>query len=346
LLESIETLKAKIDELPRVKLLNLPTPLEAMPRLTKLLKGPRLWIKRDDCTGLAFGGNKERKTEFVIADALKKKADVVVTTGGIQSNHVRATAAASKKLGLKVVLVVHGNKPREYDGNLFLDYLLGADIKFVSASGNKFDRAVRDIAEELKDKGHNPYIIPGGASYPIGAVAYVNAAMELLEQAEGKGLKLDKVVHCAGSGGTQAGLVLGNKALKTRIEVLGLSDEPTDGWLLNRTLEIANGAARLLGLNITLGKEEVHIIDDYGGEGYGVLTKEISDAIKLVAQTEGILLDPVYTGKAMAGLIDMIKRGRFENRENVAFIHTGGTPALFAYRKGLKPEKSGKTVEA
>lgn len=334
-METVQTLQARIEKLPRVKLASLPTPLEEMVRLTKQLNGPRLWIKRDDCTGLAFGGNKERKAEFSLADALSKKADVVITTGGIQSNHVRATTAAANRLGLKVVLVVYGKKPKEYEGNLLLDYLLGAEIRFVSA-GREFSAVSREIAEELRRKGHVPYVIPVGASYTVGAVAYVDAMLELLNQANERGFKIDHVVHAAGSGGTQAGLILANKALNSRVSVLGMCDEPDGDWLVKKTVEIANDAAKLLNLKVRVESKDVTLITDYAGEKYGVLTTGALEAIKLVGQTEGILLDPVYTGKAMAGLIDMTRRKRFGKKDNVVFIHTGGLPALFAYEKELR----------
>jgi len=336
-MEKIRDFKTRIDKLPRIRLVNLPTPLEELPRLSRALGGPRLWIKRDDCTGLAFGGNKERKMEFVMADAVQKGADVVITTGDVQSNHARATAAAAKKLGLRAVLLLRGKERKEYDGNLLLDHLLGANIIFISTSWREIEPIMNEKARGLEKKGHVPYLIPGGASYPLGAIAYVNATIELFTQAKERSLKLDHVIHAAGSGGTQAGLVLGNKALKNGTDILGMSVEPSDGWLAERTVNIANGSAKLLGLNVTVKETDVILFDDYVGEGYGVLTKEVSDVIKLVAQTEGILLDPVYTGKAMAGLIDMIKRGRFDKQENVVFIHTGGVPALFAYRKALRP---------
>jgi len=335
--EAIRDLQARIDRLPRIRLVHLPTALEELPRLSKVLGGPRLWIKRDDCTGLAFGGNKERKMEFVMADAVQKGADVVITTGVLQSNHSRATAAAARKLGLKAVLVLRGKEPKEYDGNLLLDYLFGADIVFVNEDWRKIGPIMEKTAKEWEKKGHVAYIIPSGASYPVGAVAYVNAVIELFTQAKERSIKVNYVVHAAGSGGTQAGLVLGNKALKNGTQVLGVSVEPNGGWLIERTVEIANGTAKLLGLDMTVEKRDVNILEDYIGEGYAVLTKEVSDAIKLMAQTEGILLDPVYTGKTIAGLIDMIKRGRFDKSENVVFIHTGGNPALFAYKKALGP---------
>jgi L-cysteate sulfo-lyase len=335
-MEVMRNLQNRIDRLPRIRLVHLPTPLEELRRLSKAVGGPRLWIKRDDCTGLAFGGNKERKVEFVMADAVQKGADVVITIGDVQSNHARATAAAARKLGLKAVLFLRRGERKEYDGNLLLDHLLGADIIFIHRkSWRNIESIMNETMKELKEKGHVPYLIPSGASYPVGAVAYVNAALELYVQAAERGLNFDYVIHAAGSGGTQAGLVLGNKALKSEIEVLGVCVEPNDGWLTEKTVKIANGTAKLLGLDMIVEKSDVTLVDEYVGEGYGVLTKEVGDAIKLVAQTEGIFLDPVYTGKAMAGLLDMIKHGRFNKNDNIVFVHTGGTPVLFTYRKGL-----------
>jgi L-cysteate sulfo-lyase len=335
-LKAIEELQKKLEKVSRIRLVNLPTPLEEMPRLTKILKGPRLWIKRDDCTGMAFGGNKERKTEFVMADALNKKADVVITTGAIQSNHVRATAVAARKLGLEAVLVLHGTEPVEYDGNLLLDQLLGAKIRFISEENVSLKSDPMDaIAKQLKKEGHVPYVIPSGASYPLGAVSYVNAMLEILAQAEDRKLEIDCVVHAAGSGGTQAGLVLANKTLKSRIAIKGICVEPDGTWLSKKTVDIANGTAKLLNLKVTVRLADVILIEEYSGKEYGTITREIAETIRLMARTEGIILDPVYTGKAMAGLIDMIRNDHFKKDDNVIFIHTGGTPALFAYRKEL-----------
>lgn len=332
----ITKLKEKIDEVPRIRLAHLPTPLEYLPRLTKALNGPHLWIKRDDCTGLAFGGNKERKTEYVMADALDKKADVVITTGGIQSNHVRATSAAARKCGLKSVLVLTGEKPKIYDGNLLLDHLLGSEVRFFEGTEADWDktRPMEKVAKELAKQGHTPYIIPSGASYPVGAIAYMNAMVELLTQAQDMNLKIDYVVHAAGSGGTQAGLVLAKLFLKCNTTILGISVEPSDDWLIEKTVDIANATASLLCIRETVKPNDI-MLRNYSGPGYGVLSPEAEEAIKLTAETEGILLDPVYTGKAMAGLIDMIRQNQFKKRQNIVFIHTGGTPALFPYKKEL-----------
>jgi L-cysteate sulfo-lyase len=333
-----EELQKKIDRLPRVKLVNLPTPLEKLPRLTKSLNGPHLWVKREDCTGLAFGGNKERKAEFSLGDALSKKADVVITTGPVQSNHARATAAAARKLGLKVVLVITGEKPSSYDGNLLLNSLFGAEIRFLEGTAAKLDRGrfMEEIAADLRKKGRVPYVIPAGASYPPGAVAYVNTMLELLTQTQNDGFSIDHLVHAAGSGGTQAGLVLANKALGSKVNVLGICVEPRiKDKLAKETVEIANEAGRLLELDVVVKPEDVDLNEDYVGKAYETPTPEAVSAVKLVAQTEGILLDPIYTGRAMAGLMDLVKQGYFKRNDNVVFMHTGGTPALFPHRREL-----------
>jgi len=326
----------QISKLPRVKFANLPTPLEEMPRLSKLLGGPKLWVKRDDQTGLAIGGNKVRKAEFAMADAIKKGANVVITTGAVQSNHARTIAAAAAKLGLKAVLVLRGKEPEGYNGNLLLDYLMGAELRFFDVKREEIPKIMEEVARELEDEGQTPYIIPGGASYPIGAIGYVNAALELLNQANERGIKVDYIVHAAGSGGTQAGLVLGNKALNTGIKVLSISIGPPKERLIEAAVKIADGSAKLLDIDVSVNLNDMTVNDEYVGGGYQVLSKEVVDTMKLVAKTEGILLDPVYTGKAMAGLIDLIKQGYFEKGESVVFFHTGGAPALFVYRNQLK----------
>jgi len=330
----MENVRKAINRLPRVRLANLPTPLEEMPRLSKVLGGPRLWIKRDDLTGSVFGGNKLRKLEFEMAEARNKGADVVISDGVLQSNHARSVVTAARKLGLGVVLVLRGEEPREYDGNLLLDRIFGADIRFVRAEWHETGAITRKVVEELQREGHNPYIIY--FSSPIGSVGYVNAFLELITQARKMKLKIDHVVHAAGSGGTQAGLIVGNKALKAEVEVIGISEEPDGDYLLNTTVEIANGCTKLLGLDFPITSEDVKLLYDYAGEGHGIVTKEAIDTIRFVAETEGILLDPVYTSKAMAGLIDLAKKGHFRRHKNVVFLHTGGLPAIFPYKNELR----------
>lgn len=247
------------------------------------------------------------------------------------------TAAAARKLGLKAVLVLRGEKPRDYNGNLLLDNLLGADIRFVQVEWQQVPPVLEEVARELKRKGHRPYIVPGGASYPIGAAGYVNAMLELINQAKKAKVKIDYIVHASGSGGTQAGLLFANKALESETKILGICIKPNSRpWLTEKIAEIANGIGRLLELDVRVTKNDVVLIEDYAGEDYGVLTPKAVEAIRMVARSEGVLLDPVYTGKAMAGLIDLVRQGRFEKDDNVVFLHTGGTPALFVYRDQLK----------
>lgn len=329
-------LKNKIERLPRVRFANLPTPLEEMPRLSERLGGPRIWIKRDDLTGLVFGGNKVRKLEFEMAEALNKKADVIVTSGALQSNHAFATLAAARKLGLRAILLLRGEEPDEYNGNLLLDRIFGAEIRFIRAESHETMEIMRKTAEELRNEGHNPYVIP--FSSPLGSVGYVNAFLELISQARDRGINVDYIIHAAGSGGTQAGLVVGNKALKSGVKIIGIATE-SNSRLINVTGEIANKCAQLLGLDPSIGGEDITISTEFVGAGYGVVTEEIKETIRLVAETEGILLDPVYTAKAMTGLIKLVKRGFFKKDENVVFIHTGGLPAIFAHKEHFQPKK-------
>ena len=325
----------KIGRLPRVRLATLPTPLEEAPRLTKMLGGPRILFKRDDNDGFALGGNKARKLEFLIADAMQKGADTIITTGGVQSNHARITAAAAKRYGMRPILVLRGDSSAEYDGNLLLDKLFGAEIRIVAPDMRDTMPIMQDIAEEMRDGGREPYIIPSGGSNPVGAIAYSNAMLEIISQAVEMSVKVDHVVFASGSGGTQGGLLFGAKALNFQGRILGISDGASRDPLASKIVEIANGCARLIDSHVSVSLKDVDFLDQYAGKGYGILQKEVVDAIMTVAGTEGILLDPVYTGKAMWGLMDLIHQGYFEKDETVVFIHTGGTPALFAYRKEL-----------
>ncbi len=325
----------KIGRLPRVRLATLPTPLEETPRLTKMLGGPRILFKRDDNNGFALGGNKARKLEFLIADAMQKGADTIITTGGVQSNHARITAAAAKRYGMRPILVLRGDSSAEYDGNLLLDKLFGAEIRIVAPDMRDTMPIMQDIAEEMRDGGREPYIIPSGGSNPVGAIAYSNAMLEIISQAVEMSVKVDHVVFASGSGGTQGGLLFGAKALNFQGRILGISDGASRDPLVGKIVEIANGCARLIDSHVSVSLKDVDFLDQYAGKGYGILQKEVVDAIMTVAGTEGILLDPVYTGKAMWGLMDLIHEGYFEKDETVVFIHTGGTPALFAYRKEL-----------
>lgn len=329
----------QIAELPRVKLANLPTPLQEMPNFSKKLGGPKIFIKRDNLTGVAFGGNKTRKLEFLMGDAQQNKADVIIVgVQGFQSNHLTQTAACAKKLGMDVILVKTGPEdnydPEEYDGNHLLQFILGADIKVTI---DEHSTKLEEIVEELKKKGHTPYIIPSAGSTPLGTVGYVNAATEILSQMTERGIKADYIVHATGSGGTQAGLILGTKAQNASTKILGISVfEPEHTKSMSKCIsKLVKDTAQLLDLKISLRKKDVTILDGYT-EGYGIFDKQKMDAIKLLAQTEGIFLDPVYTGSAMSGLIDLIRKGHFDKNDNIIFIHTGGNSVLFPYKEPIK----------
>ncbi len=325
--------------IPRVQLGYLPTPLERASNLTRALGGPQVWFKRDDLIGLGLGGNKVRKLEFLLADALTKGADTVVTTGAAQSNHARITAAAARKLGLRVVLVLRGAPDTPRQGNLLLDDLTGANVRLVRwATPAERDELLIQVAEEVEAEGGRPYIIPLGGSNGLGALGYVVAAQELQAQARQQRLNVTCVITSSSSGGTQGGLALGAKLFGAPFAIWGISADLRSEPLQQMVIGVIAEAARLLGCP-TLEAKELTVFDDYVGPGYGIVTRETGAAIRLVAETEGIFLDPVYTGKAMAGLIDLVKKGTLGPGQTVIFLHTGGTPALFAYQKELSESK-------
>lgn len=320
---------------PRVKLGHLMTPLEPLPRLTQLLGGPQLYIKRDDCTGLATGGNKTRKLEFLMAEALAQKADTVITQGATQSNHARQTAAAAARLGLQCRILLEdrtGSTDPAYvhSGNVFLEQLMGAPTR-TYPGGTDMNAAMQQVAEEVRGAGGRPYVIPGGGSNPIGALGYVNCAFEIVAQANDLQLRVDSVVHGTGSAGTQAGLVAGFEAMNSGIPVLGIGVRAPREAQESNVHKLANATVELLGVAGGIRRERVVANCDYVGGGYGVPTPGMVEAVSLLARHEGILLDPVYSGKAMAGLIDLIRKGQFTREQNVVFIHTGGSAALFGY---------------
>ena len=315
---------------PRVRLAHLPTPLEEMRNFSKVLDGPRLFVKRDDCTGLGLGGNKIRKLEFLMGEALELKADTVITTGGVQSNHARQTAAVAGKLGMEAILLLRGEEPEEVRGNLLLDRILGAQVRFVEASDFlEVDRAAYTLGSELEASGKRPYVIPLGGSTPTGSLGYVAAALEIAGQIQEMGIRVDTVVLANGSAGTQAGLALGFKALHSGIQVIGISVSRSRDVLSAQVLDLGNRTAQKLGVDIRLDPEDAVVYPDYVGAGYAIATKEGVEAIKLLARTEGLFLDPVYTSKAMAGLIDLVGKGVLTKEQNVLFLHTGGSPGLF-----------------
>lgn len=347
---SLKTLKDRIAKFPRLELIHVPTPLSRLAALSAELGGPEIFIKRDDLTGLAFGGNKSRKLEFILADALNQQADTIITWASLQSNWCLQTAVASQRFGLRPILILF--KPPEValerDGNLLLDYIAGADVRIREAPGGKVITeaeaadVVEEVAEEVRRQGHKPYVVSVGGSRPgfsmsspLGAISYALALTELVEQAEAEGVSLTHVVHATGSGGTQAGLAVAAKALGTGIKVLGISVSDPAPVFAPVVLDIARKTEVALGLDSVLKEEEILVSDDYLGPGYGVLTREVATAIRHLFVKEGVIFDPVYTGKAMASLIDLVRRGYFSRQDRIAFFHTGGTPALFPYREKL-----------
>ncbi len=330
-----------LSRFPRLRVAHLPTPLEPLDRLSESLGGPRIWMKRDDCTGLATGGNKARKLDYLLADALDKGTTTVITQGATQSNHVRQTAAIAARLGLGCTVFlekrIESDDPSFHEsGNVLLDRLLGASIT-VCPRGSDIRQAMLDLAAAFRSSGERPYVIPTGGSNVIGALGYVEAAGELLDQAEAFGLTIDEVVHATGSAGTQAGLVVGLAGRGSRIPVLGISVGKPRHELEPIILDMAQGTAAHVGLADGIAAGAVRVNSDYVGAGYGTPTPGMVEAVRLVARCEGILLDPVYTGKAMAGLIDRIRKGAYRASQNVVFWHTGGSAGLFGYPAAFAP---------
>lgn len=333
-----ESVERRIALLPRVRLTELPTPLEEVDRLTKALGGPRLLMKRDDLTTLALGGNKVRKLEFALGDAQKQGADIIVTGGAIQSNHCRLTAAATAKVGLGCVLVLNGDEKTPPQGNLLLDRLFGAELRFVfPGTPADVDRMIPKVAEELRAAGRRPYTmhVVGGADTVFGVLGYVQAYVELAEQLKRAGTAASHICVCTGSGSTHAGLVLGAKLLGHSTRVLGISIRRSKAELEARVREAAEMGAKALGYSVSLSEEDVCVYDDFVGPAYGALTPDLRNTIHLLARTSGILIDHVYAGKALAGLLGLISRGTLKEDDVVVFVHTGGVPALFAYPEQL-----------
>lgn len=327
----------QLAKLPRFSLAKLPTPLDELRNLSRELGGPRLLVKRDDLTGLATGGNKTRKLEFLIAEAVAQSCDSVITAGGPQSNHCRQTAAAAAIAGMECHLVL-GGEPQPLIGNSLLDGLLGAEIHWTPRPQR--NARIGSLAEELRSAGRRPYPIPIGGSTPLGAVGYVAAMFELVEQLAARGDSVDHIVFATSSGGTQAGMVLGAKLVGFRGEVTAISidqvaDTESDEKFLAEVCGIARGAAELLGVDVSLSIDDFHTNYDYLGAGYGVIGDLERDAIRLLGRTEGILVGPVYTARAAGALFDMVRRGAFRSDETVLFWHTGDDAALHAYAHDL-----------
>jgi D-cysteine desulfhydrase len=309
----------------RLSLAHLPTPIETLPRLSAALVGPRLLVKRDDLTGLAFGGNKTRKLEFLLAEARDQGAKTLISGGALQSNHCRQTAAAAARFGFKCVLVLTGEKPKQPSANLLLDELLGAEIVHVADRKDR-DRILQQTFDRAAEEGLEPYLVPYGGSNATGALSYAFAVKELVEQ----NCHADWIVFATSSGGTHAGLLLGQHVFGYEGKVLGISIDESEEWLKEHVSELASLASEKLGRRMEFTHDKILANANYCSPGYGVLTEQEHEAIRLFATYEGLLLDPVYTGRAGAGMIDLIRKGFFKKDETVLFLHTGGQPALFA----------------
>jgi len=312
-------------DISRLNFAHLPTPIEALPRLSDVLGGPRLLIKRDDLTGLAFGGNKTRKLEFLVAEARDQGAKTLISGGALQSNHCRQTVAAAARFGFKCILVLTGEEPKQPSANLLLDELFGAEIVYVAERKDR-DRILQETFDRAAKDGMEPYLVPYGGSNATGALGYAFAIKELVDQNPNP----DWIVFATSSGGTQAGLLLGQRVFGYKGKVLGISVDESEEWLKQHVSELASLASEKFGKRIEFIPDEVLANANYCSAGYGMLTEQEREAIRLFATYEGLLLDPVYTGRAAAGMIDLIRKGFFKKDESVLFLHTGGQPALFA----------------
>lgn len=320
---------------PRVRLFPTPTPLEKLENLSRHLDGPDIWIKRDDCTVVATGGNKVRKLEWLIGEARAQGATHIVTQGAVQSNHVRQTAAVARRFGMQcTALLEHRIETNDRDylnsGNVLLDKLFGCAIEY-RASGLDMNAEAERKGEELRATGVSTYVIPGGGSNRVGALGYVSCAQELVQQADEMGLRIDRIVTATGSAGTHAGLVVGLQGMNANIPVLGIGVRlPQDRQEAN-VFRLAEATAEYCGVRGGIPRESVVANCNYVGDGYGIPTAGMAEAVQMLAREEGILLDPVYSGKAMAGMIDLIRKGAIGKQETVVFLHTGGAVGLFGY---------------
>jgi len=325
-----------LETLPRFRLAHLPTPIEPLPALTKFLGGPALLTKRDDQTGLALGGNKTRKLEFLVGDALHRGCDTLITLGTAQSNHCRQTAAAAARAGLGCELILNGQRPDLPNGNLLLNELLGARVHWIERAQRA--AKLQSLTQELIACGRKPYPIMVGGSNGVGATGYVVAMIELMEQLRASQQRVDQIVFGTSSGGTQAGIELGARIAGYTGTVQGLSidkDDPEHREYEAEVAQIANDCADYIGADVRLAPRDIRVVYGYKGGGYGVVGNLEREAIRLMARTEGIVLDPVYAGRAFGALVDLIRKGVFQKDEIVLFWHTGGAPALFAYAKEL-----------
>ncbi len=324
-----------LDTLPRVRLAHLPTPLEPLERLSAALAGPEIWIKRDDCTGLATGGNKARKLEFLMGEALARGAEAVATQGAVQSNHARQTAAAAARLGLECHVLLEnrtGFADADYNenGNVLLDRLCGAVVHRCERRDD-MDAALDELVASLPGGAGRVYAIPGGGSNAVGAAGYANAAVELVGQAETAGLGIDAIVLASGSAGTHSGMLAGLLGAGSKIPVYGISVRAEAAAQQAKVLDLAQAAAAHIGLGGQIDPAGIRVDDRFVGAGYGIPADSTLEAVRTMAELEGILLDPVYTGKTFAGMLGLVREGVFRAGQRVVFLHTGGSSALFAY---------------
>jgi D-cysteine desulfhydrase len=315
------------------------TPIEKLARLSKELGGPTVYMKRDDLLGLAGGGNKTRKLEFLVAEALARGADTLITCGAVQSNHCRLTLAAAVKEGLKCRLVLEERVPGSYDsesaGNNFLFRLMGVETIKVVPGGSDMMAAMQAVADEVTGEDRKAYVIPGGGSNPVGATGYVACAEEILSQTFDLGINIDRIICASGSAGTHAGLVTGFHGNNSNIPVIGINVSRPKAEQEEIVYDLVQSTAKHVGVNSDIPRETVVCFDEYVGPGYSLPTPEMAEAVRMLARLEGVLIDPVYTGKAMAGLIDLVRKGFFNKDENILFVHTGGSPALYVYMKEI-----------
>ncbi len=317
----------------RIILANLPTKIEKLERISAQLQGPSIYIKRDDQTGTELSGNKIRKLEYCIREAIDQGCDTLITCGGIQSNHCRATAAVAAKLGLKAIVVLRGHDPDTYEGNLLLDHLLGAEVRWISSEDYRDHRMdiMHTIADEVSAKGQQAYVIPEGASSGIGAFGYFSALQEIVQQEQELGISFDAVIVAVGSGGTHGGLLLAQQLLPTSHRIIGINVCDDEDYFIKAITTVIEESAHYLDQSVTISTEAIEIIDGYVGKGYAQSQTQELQCIKDLASLEGVILDPVYTGKAFYGLVEEIRKGTFQDLQNILFIHTGGLYGLFPH---------------
>ena len=321
-----------MNKFSKLDLCLLPTPIVPLSRLSKYLGGPQIYMKRDDLTGIAFGGNKNRKLEYLLADAIDQSSDTIITEGAVNSNHCLQTAACALKLGLSCELVLSGREPTEITGNYLLFKILGITIHHVNDEKERKE-SMKKVEMDLKSHGKNPYIIPTGGSNAIGALGYINCISEIKSQAKQMKIEFNHFVHAAGSSGTQAGMLIGKQLFYPKLNIISISSGIPEDLLQRETLRIIKEFKLKYGIEFDHNKIKTAVISGYSGPGYGLPSKEMIETVKLVSQLEGVFLDPVYNGKAMVGLVDMVKSGKISKDDNVLFLHSGGGPSIFNYRQ-------------